>query len=173
MARRLTVLLAATPVVAIALVASGCGGSSPTAASTTTTSTTTTTGGAAATATATAAFRACLAKAGVNLPSGFGNGRPPQGGSGQAPPGAGQAPPTGRQPSFSAKQRRAFASCQSKLPAGARGGGFPRGGQSNPALAKYTSCLRKHGVTLGASNNQSAFKKASAACAKYAPTAGG
>jgi hypothetical protein len=169
MARHLRAL-AATPVVAMALVAAGCGGSSPTAVSTTTTSTTTTTGGAA---TATAAFRACLAKAGVNLPAGFGNGRPPQGGSGQAPPGAGQVPPTGRQPSLTAKQRSAFASCQSKLPAGARGRGFPPRGQSNPALAKYTSCLRKHGVTFGASNNQSAFKKASAACAKYAPATGG
>jgi hypothetical protein len=167
---RLTAL-AATPVVAIALVAAGCGGSSPTAASQATTSTTATAGGGSA---ETAAFRACLAKAGIKLPSGFGNARPPQGGPGQAPPGgAGQTPPNGRQPSVNAKQRRAFASCQSKLPAGARAGGFPRGGQSNPALAKYTSCLRKHGVTFGGSSNQSAFKKANAACAKYAPAAGG
>jgi hypothetical protein len=173
MGKRLTVL-AATPVLAIALVASGCGSSSPTAASTTsttTTSTTATTGGGSA---ATAAFRACLAKAGVKLPSGFGNGRPPQGG-GQLPPGgAGQPPQGGQRPSFSAKQRNALASCQSKLPAGARRGGFPGGGrQNNPALAKYTSCLRKHGVILGGSNSQSSFKKASAACAKYAPTPGG
>ncbi|HEX7524940.1 MAG TPA: hypothetical protein VF327_01470, partial [Gaiellaceae bacterium] len=64
--------------------------------------------------------------------------------------------------------------CRSKLPASARTGfGGRPGGQSNPALAKYTACLRQHGVTFGSSNNQSAFKKASAACAKYAPKAAG
>jgi hypothetical protein len=157
--------LAVIPVVAVALVAAGCGGSPSTSASSA--STTSTTGGAAATA----AFRACLAQAGVKLPSGFGNGQSPQG---QAPPaGGGQPPQGGQSPSFSAKQRKAFADCQSKLPAGARRGGFPGGGQSNTALAKYTNCLRKHGVTFGGSSNQSEFKKASAACAKYAPTPGG
>jgi hypothetical protein len=158
MANRVKALVA-TPFIALALVAAGCGGSSPTSASTSATSTTR--GGTAA------AFRACLAQQGVKLPSGFGNGGPPQGGAGQAPQG-------GRPPSFSAKQQKAFSACRSKLPAGAgANGGFAGGGQNNPALTKYTTCLRKHGVTFGGSNNQSAFKKASAACAKYAPTPGG
>lgn len=166
MANRVKALVA-TPFIALALVAAGCGGSSPTSASTAATSTTR--GGTAT------AFRACLAQQGVKLPSGFGSGGPPQGGAGQPPQGgAGQAPQGGRPPSFSTKQQKAFSACRSKLPAGANAnGGFPGGGQNNPALTKYTSCLRKHGVTFGGSNNQSAFKKASAACAKYAPTPGG
>jgi hypothetical protein len=154
-------ILAAVSVAALALVAAGCGGSSSTSASG---STSATSGRGPA---ASSAFRACLAKQGVKLPSGFGNGRPPQGGAGQAPQG-------GTPPSFGAKQQKAFAACRSKLPAGASAsGGFPGGGQNNPAVTKYTTCLRKHGVTFGGSNNQSAFKKASAACAKYAPTPGG
>jgi hypothetical protein len=159
MANRLTVVAAAL-IAVLAFVAAGCGGSSPNASSTSSTATSTTSRAAAA-----AAFRDCLAQQGVKLPSGFGNGGPPQGG-------AGQAPPAGGQPSFSAKQRKAFSACQSKLPAGSAGG-FPRGRfRNNPALTKYTNCLRKHGVKLGGSNNQSAFKKASAACAKYAPASG-
>ena len=84
---------------------------------------------------------------------------------------AGWRPP----PSFSAQAAESVRGLpeQAARPVRDAGGGFPGGGQSNPALTKYTSCLRQHGVTFGGSNNQSAFKKASAACAKYAPTAGG
>ena len=49
----------------------------------------------------------------------------------------------------------------------------PGANTSNPAFAKYTACLKQHGVTLGSSNNQTAFAKASTACAKYRPTPGG
>ena len=154
--------------VALALVVAGCGGSSSSSGSSTTT------GSANAGARSASAFQACLAQHGVKLPSGFGNGQPPQGG-GQPPQGGGTPPQGGGQPpSFSGKQQEAFAACRDKLPAGARArGGFPGRGQASSALKKYTSCLRQHGVTFGGSNNQSAFKKASAACAKYAPSAGG
>jgi len=157
--------------VALALVVAGCGSSSSSASSPSPTSTVPANAGNRAAS----AFNTCLAQHGVKLPAGFGsNGRPPQGGAGQ-PPQGGQVPQGGGQPpAFSAKQQKAFSACRSKLPAGARANfGFPGGGQNNPALTKYTNCLRKHGVTFGGSNNQSAFKKASAACAKYAPTPGG
>lgn len=148
-------------IVALALVVAGCGGSSSSSGSSTST------GSANAGARSASAFQACLAQHGVKLRSGFGNGQPPQGGG--APPQGG-----GQPPSFSGKQQKAFAACRGTLPAGVRArGGFPGGGQTSSALKKYTSCLRQHGVTFGGSNNQSVFKKASAACAKYAPSAGG
>lgn len=151
-------------IVALALVVAGCGGSSSSSGSS---HSSTSTGSANAGGQSASAFQACLAQHGVKLRSGFGNGQPPQGGAGQAPQG-------GRPPSFSAKQQKAFAACRGKMPAGASAsGGFPGGGQTSSALKKYTSCLRQHGVTFSGSNNQSAFKKASAACAKYAPTPGG
>jgi hypothetical protein len=71
-----------------------------------------------------------------------------------------------------APQRQALTACRSKLPAGGRSGGAPGANRSNPAFAKYTACLKQHGVTFGASNNQKAFATASAACAKYRPAAG-
>jgi hypothetical protein len=72
---------------------------------------------------------------------------------------------------MTAAQRAAFTACRSKLPAGAGpGGGGNRA--NNPAFAKYNTCLKQHGVTLGATNNQTAFAKAQAACAKLAPTGG-
>jgi hypothetical protein len=151
----------AAAVATLALVVAGCGSSSPSASSATTT--TTTTGSGANTANRTA-FTACLAQHGVKLP-----GRPPGGGSGgngQPPAGGG-----GGLANLTAAQRQAFTACRSKLPAGTRPGGGNRA--SNPAFAKYTACLKQHGVTLGASNNQKAFARASAACAKYRPTAGG
>ena len=149
---------------------------------TTTTAATTPNGGTTTTGQgqALAAFQSCLAAHGVKLSGQFGrrpsgqaptNGQPP---SGQPPQGQ---PPTGQgRPAANSKQQKAFAACRSKLPAGARnafGQGAPGGGQSNPAFAKYTKCLRQHGVTFGGTNSQTAFKKASAACAKYAPNAGG
>jgi hypothetical protein len=158
-------------IVALALVVAGCGGSSSSSGSS---HSSTSTGPANAGGQSASAFQACLAQHGVKLRSGFGNGQPPQGGG--APPQGGGAPPQGggQPPSFSAKQQKAFAACRGKMPAGASAsGGFPGGGQTSSALKKYTSCLRQHGVTFSGSNNQSAFKKASAACAKYAPSAGG
>jgi hypothetical protein len=158
----------AAAVAAVAIVAAGCGSSSSPSASSATT-TTTTTGSGANTADRTA-FNACLAQHGVKppaRPSGGGNGQPPAG-----RPGGGGG---GGLANLTAAQRQAFTACRSKLP----GGGFPgRGGApganaSNPAFAKYTACLKQHGVTFGANNNQTAFAKASAACAKYRPAAGG
>jgi hypothetical protein len=73
-----------------------------------------------------------------------------------------------------AAQQQAFTACHSKLPSGARpGGGQRRAGKSNPAFAKYATCLKQHGVTLGSGNNTTKFAAASAACAKLAPTRGG
>jgi hypothetical protein len=150
----------AAAVAAVAIVAAGCGSSSPSASS----ATTTTTGSGANTADRTA-FNACLAQHGVTLPGrpsgGGGNGQPPAG----RPGGGG-----GGLANLTAAQRQAFTACRSKLPAGGRPGGGNRA--SNPAFAKYNTCLKQHGVTLGASNDQTTFAKAQAACAKLAPTAG-
>ncbi|MFL5964875.1 MAG: hypothetical protein ACJ757_18545 [Gaiellaceae bacterium] len=159
----------AAAIAALAVVAAGCGGSSSPSASSGTT-TTTTTGSGASTADRTA-FNTCLAQHGVKLPNrpaGGGNGQPPAGG-----PGGGGG---GGLANLTAAQRQAFTACRSKLP----GGGFPGRGAggggganaSNPAFAKYTACLKQHGVTLGGTNNQTTFAKASAACAKYRPTPG-
>jgi hypothetical protein len=165
----------AVAVSALAIVAAGCGGSSsPSAASATTTTTTTTTTGSGASTANRTAFNTCLAQHGVKLPArpaggggGGGNGQPPAGGPGGG--GGGLA-------NLSAAQRQAFTACRSKLPGGGfagRGAGGAGGNASNPAFAKYTACLKSHGVTLGASNSQTAFAKASAACAKYRPAPGG
>lgn len=166
--------LAAVPLlVVLAVAAAGCGSSNKSASATTTTTAAGTTTPNGQGRQALAAFQSCLAAHGVKLNGQFG-GRPPTGQSGTGQPPQGQ-PPTGQgqgKPAFSAKQQKAFTACRSKLPAGARGGfgqGGPGGGQSNPAFAKYTKCLRQHGVTFGATNNQAAFRKASAACAKYQP----
>jgi hypothetical protein len=87
-------------------------------------------------------------------------------------PGAGRQGGATRTPA----QQQAFTACRSKLPAGGRPGGRPggggAGGAGNPAFAKYATCLKQHGVTLGASNNKTKFAAASAACAKLAPNAG-
>jgi hypothetical protein len=163
----------AATVAAVAIVAAGCGSSSSPSASSATTTTTTTTPGGANTADRTA-FNACLAQHGVTLPArpaggggggGGGNGQPPAGG-----PGGGGG---GGLANLTAAQRSAFTACRSKLPAG---GGFGGGGggnrANNPAFAKYNTCLKQHGVTLGKSNDQTTFAKAQAACAKLAPTGG-
>jgi hypothetical protein len=174
MAKRSLQVTGAASVVVLALVAAGCGSSGSNSASSTTPATTapattTTPGGSASTA-GFQAFQTCLAQHGVkNFTPGAG--RPPGGGA----PGAG-TPGANRTPA----QQQAFTVCRSKLPAGGlrgRGGpgrsGRPGAGSSNPAFAKYTACLKQHGVTLGASNNQQVFAKASTACAKYRPTASG
>jgi hypothetical protein len=169
MARRSLQVTGAASVAALALVAAGCGSGGSSSASSTTTNAapaTTTTPGGGASAAGFQAFQTCLAQHGVkNFTPGAGR---PSGGA----PGAG-APGGNRTPA----QQQAFTACRSKLPAGGRGGqgggGRPGGGSSNPAFAKYTACLKQHGVILGASNNQQAFAKASAACAKYRPAASG
>ncbi len=146
----------AASIAAVALVVAGCGSSSSTSSSSSTTTT-----GANGTASL-SSFQQCLSQHGVK---GFtpGQGRPAGGGPG----GAG----------LTSAQRQAFQACRSLRPAGAgpggRPGGGPAGGSSNPAFAKYTACLKQHGVTFGSSNGQAAFAKASAACAKYRPAPAG
>jgi len=66
--------------------------------------------------------------------------------------------------------------CQSKRPAGARGfgGGGAKGGQANPEFAKYTACLKSHGVTFGSTSpSSSTFTKATAACKSLLPKSTG
>jgi hypothetical protein len=161
-------------IIALALLASGCGSSSPTAQSTatqaqSTTSSETTDGAATAPGQGQlAAFQACLKAQGVNLGQpgqGQPQGAPTQGG--QAPQGQPPGGANGQGPQLSAKQRKAVSACQDKLPAGSTPA--PGAGQSNAAVTKYTTCLRTHGATFGAANNQAAFQQATKACAKLAP----
>jgi hypothetical protein len=159
----------AAAVAAVAIVAAGCGSATSPSASSATTTTTTAPGTGANTADRTA-FNACLAQHGVTLPSrppgggggGGGNGQPPAGGFGGGG-GGGLA-------NLTAAQRQAFTACRSQLPGGGRPGGGNRA--NNPAFAQYNACLKKNGVTLGASNDPATFAKAQTACAKLAPTGG-
>jgi hypothetical protein len=171
-------------VIGLAVLAAGCGGgsSSSAAAGSTTTGTTPAApgggpGGGANTA-AFQAYRACLTSHGVTLPGrpggGQGGGTPP---AGQQPPSTNGTPPAGGGfrggfGQLTAKQRAAMTACQSKRPAGGRGfgGGRANGGQANGALAKYTACLKSHGVTFGSTSSTStAFTKATAACKSLLP----
>jgi hypothetical protein len=165
--------------IGFAALAAGCGGGSggTAASASTTTGTTTTTapGGGGSNAAAFQAYRACLSAQGVTLPGrpggGQGGSRPPTG----TPPAAG-AGAQGRFGQLTAKQRQAVTACQSKRPAGGRGfgGGRANGGPTNPAFAKYTACLKSHGVTFGStSSSSSAFAKAAAACKSLLPTSTG
>jgi len=57
---------------------------------------------------------------------------------------------------------------------GGFGGGGANRGQANPAFAKYTACLKSHGVTFGStSTSSSAFTKATAACKSLLPASTG
>jgi hypothetical protein len=159
--------------IGLAAVAAGCGGGSggsAAPASPTTGTTTTAPGGGGPNSAAFQAYRACLSAQGVTLP-----GRP-AGGQGGTPP-AGQPPAGGSQGRFgqlTAKQRQARTACQSKRPAGGFGGGRASGRPTNPALAKYTACLKSHGVTFGStSSSSSAFAKATAACKSLLPASTG
>ena len=171
-------------VVPLTLVAAGCGGSGSSAPATTTTGGASGSAAGGARGAAFAAFASCLKAHGIAT-TGFGGfGRRPGGASG--PIGA-----TGTRPRFdgsgprggpgapggnlTAAQQKAFTTCRSKLPAGT--GRFGPGGGGggtgrNPAFAKYTQCLSKHGVKLGSSSAPAVFKKASAACAKLRPVVG-
>jgi hypothetical protein len=150
-------------VASLALVSAGCGGSSSSSSSSQPgqSSPTTTTSKSGTQSAALKSFQACLTAHGVKgaLP----------GGQGQQPPPSGN----GKRPTFNASQQKAFTACSSKLPAGAGAlpAGIGSGGRVSAKLKRYTTCLKAHGVTLGANNNQKAFKTASKTCAKYAPTA--
>jgi hypothetical protein len=142
---------------ALVLVAAGCGGgSSGSASGAATTTATGTTAGAGA---GFQALATCLKQHGVTPPSG---GRRPGAGGG------------GGLSNLTKAQQQALSACRGSLPnGGARGGRFGGGGQSqNPAFAKYTACLKSHGVTFGKQSNSTTFQKAQTACAKYRPTTG-
>jgi hypothetical protein len=191
--RRKRVYIAAVlGAIGLAVLAAGCGGGSSSAAganpaSTTTGTTPTTPGGGGgagggANGAAFQAYRDCLSSHGVTLPQrpGGGQGGTPPAGGGQPPangtPPAGGGGAGGRFGNLTAKQRAAMTACQSKRPAGGRGfggGGNAAGGQANPAFAKYTACLKSHGVTFGStSSSSSAFTKATAACKSLLPAPG-
>ena len=197
--RRLGVTAASVLVlVPLALLAAGCGGgssSSSAPAAATTAGTGAPAGGSGAQGVALTAFTSCLKQHGITT-TGFGGlGRRPRGASGASgasgPSGAsgvtrrfgqgGSGPGGGGffGRNLTAAQQKAFTACRSKLPAGT--GRFGPGGASgaggttqNPAFAKYTQCLSKHGVKFGStSSSAAAFQKASAACAKLRPAVGG
>jgi hypothetical protein len=168
-------VLAAIGLAVLALLAAGCGGGSGASAappSPTTGTTTTTPGSGGPNAAAFQAYRDCLSAHGVTLPA-----RPSGGRQGGTPPaGAQGAVPQGRFGNLTAKQRAAMTACQSKRPAGARGfgGGGANGGQANGAFAKYTACLKSHGVTFGSTSpSSSTFAKATAACKSLLPASTG
>ena len=185
--RRVVRTATALLIVPLALLAAGCGSSSNSAGTTTTQTTSGTAGSGTGSQTAAlAAFQTCLKQHGITTSGGFGG---PPGGSGANPPptpGQGGTPPAGASGrgggparNLTPAQQKAFTACRAKLPAGT---GFGPGGGSgagkraagNPAFAKYTQCLTKHGVEFGSTNgNTTAFKKASADCAKYLPTGTG
>ena len=145
--RRRTVasLAALAAVGALVAVAAGCGSTSSAASAPATTAAGTTTTGAAA---GFAAFQACLKQHGITVNFGGRGFRRPgaAGGTTPTPPPAGQTTTTPRP------------------------GGF--GGGGNPAFAKYTACLRTHGVTFGSTSpNSTTYKKATAACRSLLPSA--
>jgi hypothetical protein len=183
-------------VVPLALLAAGCGGSSNASAPATTTTAGASgpaAGGArgGASSAAFTAFASCLKAHGIPT-TGFGGfGRRPGGGSGPlgasgtrprfdgSGPRGGSGARAGFGRNLTAAQQKAFTACRAKLPAGTgrfgggAGGSGGAGAGGNPAFAKYTQCLTKHGVKLGSSSSPAVFKKASAACAKLRPIVGG
>jgi hypothetical protein len=169
---------AALTVLALSVLAAGCGSSSSASSTPSTVTTTPSTAGQAAGAgarrTLPAAFVACLKQHGVTLPTG-GFRRPSGGGGFPGAPGANGAPPTTNRPAETpaqAKRRTAFAACSKFAPQG--GFGFGRGGRGG--FAAYTACMRKQGVTFGrgAKVNLASpkFKAAAKKCKSLLPAAG-
>jgi hypothetical protein len=156
------------------------GGSATTTTTTTTTGSKTSSGGASFTA-----FQQCLAKHGVNLPSGAGGGgSPPSGGSfpeGGTPPSGGSVPAGAGGAGFSSNPKFAAAAkaCASVEPKGGFGGGAD--GANSTAFAAYRNCLKLHGVTLPSGTSGSptssvdtssaAYQAAQTACASLRPSA--
>jgi hypothetical protein len=177
----------------LAFLVAGCGGGGSSAKAAATTTATTSTGtNAAARNTALKAFTTCLTQHGIDASQGGGFffGRRPdrtRTTTAPAPPRTGTNRGGFQRPKLTAAQQKAFTACRSKLPNGGAfggGGGFRGGngggnggagggGQQSPAFAKYTQCLKAHGVTFGKTSSQSAFQKAQTACAKYRPSFGG
>jgi hypothetical protein len=152
------------------------------------TTTTTTSGGKTSGGASLTAFRQCLSKHGVNLPSGAGGGggggTPPSGGSfpeGGTPPSGGSAPAgAGGGAGFTNNPKFAAAAkvCASVEPKGGFGGGAS--GANSTAFAAYRNCLKLHGVTLPSGTSSSptstvdtssaAYQAAQTACASLRPS---
>ena len=131
----------------LGLGAAGCGGGGGTAAGTTTT--------ASSRAAAFQSFETCLKGRGITLPS--------------RPFGPTRRPRAFTRRHLTPAQQKAFQACRSKLPSGGRSGPGRRAGSRNPAFARYTQCLAKHGVKFGVAGDRTTFAKAQAACRSLLP----
>ncbi|HEX5449844.1 MAG TPA: hypothetical protein VFW85_07275 [Gaiellaceae bacterium] len=164
----------------LGFLAAGCGSTSHAAATTASTSaTTTTTGGNRSAFSADfQKFQSCLKNHGVTIPTfrarpggqqrTFTGPKPANPGSGPIRIGGGGF--AQRAVNLTPKQRSALAACQKLLPNGGKGQTFRARGAGGAGFAKYTACLKQHGVTFGGANqNQTKFAKAQAACRSLLP----
>ena len=169
------------------LVVSACGSSAASSGTTTaSTAATTTTAGTTTTGSSSfAAYQSCLEAHGDTLPAGgFGGGgffrrgatgaSGATGATGGAPTGAtGASGPGGfRRRPLTAAQQKAEAACASLRPTGGFGGGpgGVGGAASNPAFAKFETCLKNHGDTSGGFSRTSTTSRAAfAACRSLLP----
>ena len=167
----------------LGVVAAGCGGGGGSAHAGTSASTTTAASGSSSASgfrngAAFQAFESCLKSHGVTLPSRpRGQGAPPD--TGTTSTGTTPSRPRGGfgffRRNLTPAQQKAFQACRGKLPNGGRFGPGTRrpGGGNNPAFARYTQCLAKHGVKFGAAGQSgSVFRKAQAACRSLLPAPG-
>ncbi|HUY71395.1 MAG TPA: hypothetical protein VMV08_04085, partial [Gaiellaceae bacterium] len=116
----------------------------------------------------------------VGAGGGFGRGGGAGAAGGASTTGAATTTPV--RPPVSAAQQKALTACASLRPtggfgAGGAGGGFGGGGgfnSSNPAFAKFTACLKQHGIPAGstASRTSPAYQTAFAACRSLLPSGG-
>jgi hypothetical protein len=140
---RMLALIGAVMLVGAALALAACGGSS--SAGTKNAAATTTTAGSSSGKDRRTAFRECLEKQGIKLPSApTGDAQPGAGG----PPagGGGFIPPTG---ATSSKTQEAFKKCGG---GNFRGGRFRNGAAFKARLTKFAACMRENGVKLPAPN---------------------
>lgn len=126
------------------------------------------------------AYRDCLGKHGVTMPSGRPGGRP-SGGSSDRPSGGGNGGGGFGFGGASADPatKAAMAACASLRPTGGFGGAGGRGA-GGTATAAFTSCMKDHGVTLPANGGVRALNTADpktasayAVCKALLPTRGG
>jgi hypothetical protein len=157
--------------------------------------------GAASTAGLTA-YSNCLKSHGVTFPQGFGFGRGATGArgpngaggffrrgatgargasGGRGPSGAGGffrrggSGPTGARGfagALTPAQQKAITACASLRPTGGFGFGGGRFNATNPAFAKFQTCLAQHGIKTGSTSDRTstAFRTALAACRSLLPT---
>jgi hypothetical protein len=143
---RALTLIAAIVLLGAALALAACGSSSSNSGTTNAAaSTTSTTSG----KDRRAAFRACLEKEGVKLPSAPTGGQPPTGGGGPPAGGAGGFLGGTAGAGGSSKTREAFKKCGG----GNFGGGrFRNSAAFKATLTKFAACMRENGVNLPAPN---------------------